>query len=723
MPSYKGKELTKYKEKTGGKNRNAVDGFYNTSDGEEFFIKKPDDLRELFAELFAGQLLEEFKSRGLIPQIYQQSFICTDFIQFEDGSYGLIQPKVLFTELHKIIGTSRYDASDRSPLWEMILGPNYYLLLTNLEHYFGLSMVLMFSLLIADYSVHSGNVICLELKNHLIQFGRIDFGAAFRNFGYQKNNENVLYPLEYQGLFNFTAYTKGYLGNYKKITGLFSAIAGKAQMLAAEIDEPLLCEMVTAVLSRMPGDLIDEITKKSLTSYLGIPSFMDLSLGNVTQKEPFCHDFAKILTLRLKKIIELKNLGHEKNKPSLYRSVSLENLGKRRSPLKVQFDLSFPDQLEFWQEILTKQNANLFREIEMEELVAQFHSFRDELISQAESIHSLKPSGTSSIPASEEGKFLQQAFNLYPDGSPVSQDSTLMTEHKKPHSLVWQEAEHTLSAAFNLLVIIRVSKETLAKQILEEAQQEAVNYLLKTVIDQIIDFKECYQRLLNQFEAAVVDSSCNNVKGKRESADLSHLDDKKNLTDEKNEQPEEFNEDFNGLEELNLLMQEKMAQDVIFRQILSSGEKECFSPILIRDLLAIKKFYDLKIAFLAAYDVDDGTQLALNAFYEEALIIRLSKMPWKKQAYLIIKIAYKEFGQVQPDPLLLVEALNMISGLFGGFTLPALGQTATHSHLFFEQNLSKRKKMESGQLLTKECLLEGQPTERILTGQASSVKY
>lgn len=147
MPAYKGKALTKTKDKEAGKNHDPRDGFYRNENGEEFFVKKPHDIKELFTELIAGRLIEEFKTRGLIDKIYHDSLICADLIQFEDKSYGLIQPKVSFTELHKIIRTSYWSGSDRDPLFEMFFGPSHYSLLMTQTggQYFGLATALMIS--------------------------------------------------------------------------------------------------------------------------------------------------------------------------------------------------------------------------------------------------------------------------------------------------------------------------------------------------------------------------------------------------------------------------------------------------------------------------------------------------------------------------------------------------------------------------------------------------
>ncbi|OCH99007.1 hypothetical protein A8135_09670 [Legionella jamestowniensis] len=253
MPTYKGLFLEKYKDKTGGKNKSDVDGFYRAKDtGEEFFIKQPEDKKELFTELLAGLFLQEFTQRiikvliseGKLPKGSEKSLIFADLIQLDNGSYALIQPKVAFIELFKIIGTGYKDGSDRDPLWEMVNGPSAYPALTQNGEYFGLSLSIMFSLLFCAHSVHSGNMVCLKpesshpLEQIISQFGRIDWGDAFRFFALNANNEeeDILFPAEYEGLFNLKKYTKGYIQNYRNIAGLFTAIAEKGSLLAKKIE-------------------------------------------------------------------------------------------------------------------------------------------------------------------------------------------------------------------------------------------------------------------------------------------------------------------------------------------------------------------------------------------------------------------------------------------------------------------------------------------------------
>ena len=78
MLRYKGKVLTKLNSTLGGKNQ--IKGFYKNSDGQLYFIKKPSDPKELFAELLAGLLLKQFKKRELIAPHYMNSLIEADWV-------------------------------------------------------------------------------------------------------------------------------------------------------------------------------------------------------------------------------------------------------------------------------------------------------------------------------------------------------------------------------------------------------------------------------------------------------------------------------------------------------------------------------------------------------------------------------------------------------------------------------------------------------------------
>ncbi|KTD23804.1 substrate of the Dot/Icm secretion system, LepB-like [Legionella lansingensis] len=707
MLIYKGKELKKFQDKVGGKNKHEVDGFYRTSDGEEYFIKKPQDPKELFAELFAGFLLEEFKRRGLIPKIYHNSFVCADVIPLEDGSYGLIQPKIKFTELHKIIGTGNRNGSDRSPFWEMLFGPDHYLLLTKLENYFGLSMVLMFSLLIGDYSVHSGNVVHLEPQEGAIQFARIDLGAAFRNFGYPENNENLFHPKEYQGLFNIAGFTKGYFSNYRKITGLFSAIAGKAKALIPVVDDELLKEIVSTVLKKMPANLIDDRTREDLSVYLGIPSFCKVGLGSNLNHEPFCTDFVNVLTLRLAKLAKLRDLSPKQN--NLYRSISSENLTQYMD-LSVHTDLPFPDQLDIWLQGLGHCQGDFFDKINLAELIKQFHFFKDVLIKQAELLDhqtSLLNKENNHAEAINESELLHQLFTLNTDGTPAF-NGPLSRSMQKPIATHWNDVEKVLAVSFNVIVTIRVAQETEDTSI-EHAKEYAFKTLLSALKEHLTTFHEVYKSLMKQFDVLSHSSSTTRPKNKKqqkieESKISAHIP----LTDKIDNQSSELVVARGILQEQISLLQERMKQDIMLKDALLNTKKMQLSSTLIRDLLALKEFYDKKIAL----NTDDGLgrdyNHSLDKFYRQMLHTRLSETPLRTQAKLMLKFAYQEFETSHDKAVLLADALRMIGILFDGLGLVAgLGHKAFDKNFFFNSALTPREPEPSQvRVVNKESLLD-----------------
>lgn len=310
MLGYKGKTLIKKDDKKAGKNRSAIDGFYHDEEGQEYFIKKPADKKELFTELFAGLILKELISRNLIEPQYISSLIHAELIQI-GNEYGLIQPKVSFTELYKIIGTGYSDNSDRSPTKEMRSGPYSYKALTEQRPHCGLPIALMFSLLFGDHSVHSGNVVVLnpisETEPSMKQFARIDWGASFRDFAHPDNNRDDLLDFyQYQGWFNLKRFTQGYFANYKNIRGLFPAMAQKAQDLRNAMDKNRVSmeEIVASAFSQVPAELLDAETKAQLANYMSIPSFATAKFGTGTESDcqRVSEIFSSLLNERLAKI-------------------------------------------------------------------------------------------------------------------------------------------------------------------------------------------------------------------------------------------------------------------------------------------------------------------------------------------------------------------------------------------------------------------------------------
>lgn len=505
MPTYKSKTLTLTSPKTGGKNKSPVDGFYTDSDGIEYFVKKPADSKELFTELFAGLILQEFMSSGLVEKKYHPSLICADVIQFEDGSYGLIQPKVSFTELYKKIDTAFRDGSDRAPWWEMIAGPKYYPSLTKQGKYFGLSTAMMFSLLLGDYSVHSGNVVCIPLGESTSQFARIDWGAAFRYFAHKDNNTDILKPHEYDGKFNIKAYTKGYVQNYRNINGLFPAIAQKGSELLEKISENTIFAIVGNALNKIPHDMLSQETRLDLANYMCIDSFKNACCGQPDNDAVFTRDFADILTARLSKITTIKEIAPE-NASDLYQSTT------DHIPLSIL--LSFDKETPFENLISTwhdnfSSNPYLHNgdtdNIDMAALAEQFNRYIENLVNKAEAAdlwnhdnnnpqNIVAPLyqgdnnakfGYAFISQYRESTLLRRLFSIDPDSMeaipffPYDNFSHTCTD---PH---WVNMATLLSAGSKIINLLG-----LIKKAQEMNQADSIKPLINSLKKQIILFNE-----------------------------------------------------------------------------------------------------------------------------------------------------------------------------------------------------------------------------------------
>ena len=491
---YQGEELIKTKPKRAGKNSSEYDGFYQNVSGKEFFIKQPVDAKELFTELFAGLLIKEFKQRGLIPPRYHNSLICADFIQFEDKSYGLIQPRIYFTELYKVIKTGYRDNSDRNPFLEMFLGPRYYPSLLGLERYFGLSMALMFSLLVGDNSVHSGNVVCLDTGSEIekiIQFARIDFGAAFRHFGYKDNNSNILYPFEYQGWLNLKGYTKGYFYNYKNIPGLFPVIAKKAKAILPRLHESLLIDMVASALKKIPVDLVNEKTKFELAKHLGLESFAKVCWDSDDKSQLFVVEFAHLLNERLKKISELEDSSFQQDKSKLYESVIEENTVSVNSAILIK---SFPQQIAIFCHLfstLDEKTSFDFTQVQLPQLVEQFNSFLNALLE----VGGAESSEISDIP---EVDILRQLYFLKSDATPCFSSSKheYSEESAGRENKSLEEIKILLTLSFDIVVTFRVALQTI--QDLNEheiSRQSVLDNLCEALKERLFSFKNVYQQV------------------------------------------------------------------------------------------------------------------------------------------------------------------------------------------------------------------------------------
>ncbi|RUR18529.1 hypothetical protein ELY21_07450 [Legionella sp. km535] len=518
MPTlYQGKELTRYKEKSGGKNNSNVDGFYKNTDNELFFIKKPADKSELFAELFAGLLLNEFKSRQIISEVYFPSLICADVIQFEDQSYGLIQPLVDFDELHKIIGTSYRDGSDRDPLKEALSGPDYYTTVTKLGESFGLSMALMFSLLLGAHSVHSGNIVVLKGNENSTstQFGRIDWGDAFRNFAHKDNNSNILYAYENRGIFNYRRFTKDYFLNFKKINGLFPAMAEKAKTLLPKLPEDILLDIVVSALKKIPADLLDQTTKNQLAGYMFMPSFKEVQLGPEAHVDQFATEMAQILEQRMNKISELKDFVAQEIPEHLYASV----IHVLPYTLTSEGFTSFPEIIKHWSSTIKPDAPIDLSGLNLSNLAQIFNQYVSDLALKCEATNQWAHSQTNNanifqpyykgqgeqihghafVPQYKESTIVRRLFSV--DSHTLNTPRFAAFEHaieqytKEHHGSAWTKIQTLLGLGQELIMLLNIANQIQKFGMDEEISQNIL--LFKTNLTEFLKAEAEVRELLD----------------------------------------------------------------------------------------------------------------------------------------------------------------------------------------------------------------------------------
>ena len=384
----------------------------------KWFIKKPDDKRELFIEGLIGRFYTKLKQEGLIEDKYHRSFICADFIPCDEGGFALIQPCEEFEELFRCIGTGYRDGSDRDTLYEMVAGPRLYPLLTQQGegNYFGLSFVLLLSLLVGNYSVHSGNIVILKKSNiytdegkEVKQFAGIDYGAAGRDFAHPDNNSNILVPREYtKGTLNLAWLTKGYITNYRNIHGLLSSMANHARMLQDKLPFEKVAEIFREIFAGIPAELRDEQSIDDLAQYMSI-KFDGEDLSPEDKYGQLTTTFINTLSSRLEKLTHLQETNNSASiqPTSMYASyvvdakstldassvaASFVDLGPKSStPATIEVDpgMSFPELLESWSTTLAQsaQQPDLSK-VNLELLIQQFNHYVGITAHQAE-LHAL----------------------------------------------------------------------------------------------------------------------------------------------------------------------------------------------------------------------------------------------------------------------------------------------------------------------------------------------
>ncbi|MGL6029311.1 MAG: LepB GTPase-activating domain-containing protein [Legionella sp.] len=515
MVTYKGKRLERFKEKTAGKNKSSVDGFYHNVDdhSEEFFIKKPEDKLELFTELFAGLLIQEFIDRQLVESKYHTSLIKADLICFVDGSYGLIQPCVQFDELFHLIGTANAAKTDRSAGYEAVYGPSQYAQIINYNQQFGLSIALMYSLLFGAHSVHSANIVVIDHGSKGKQFARIDWGDAFRNYGHPKNNEHILYPYETSGWFNYKKLTKDYFLNYQKITGLFPAMAEKAGRLNKVAPPETLVDMVACALKKIPANFLDQESLNKLAHYTAINEFAACKFGVEGNVDGAARAIAAVLSDRINKTTQLTDLtmGVQLPPENMYSSaISVHSIRLMRE------EASFAEQLTRWHALFNHNEPCIINPelIKLSELIDRFNEYLADLAVQSDQLgvwqnmfthniftphckgeHTQAIHGHAFIPQYKEGIVFNRLFRLN-----SAQGTARFAAFEQPmqaYSLAhpdsfWVVMTQLATAGTNVINILESS---------QKAQIEQMDEVVSDNTDRLRDALAEFNRLKLQLEA------------------------------------------------------------------------------------------------------------------------------------------------------------------------------------------------------------------------------
>ncbi len=215
------------KNSRGGSQYNGFYTFYkegqNPNEQGEYFIKVPKKETEFFFEALAARIICKFKDNKILPQDYHDLLVTAEPVTIFDGdkkTKALASKKAKVTELFKLFFPWE-KRSIRSNKLEKFDNKYLYQLITSFKSAnSGLSMVIFISLLLGDYSVHSGNIFGTIGKDGKICLGKLDFGAAFRDF---MKNKSLVKAYEYE-VSLYKKWYKNYLEYYLRIPGFIESL-------------------------------------------------------------------------------------------------------------------------------------------------------------------------------------------------------------------------------------------------------------------------------------------------------------------------------------------------------------------------------------------------------------------------------------------------------------------------------------------------------------------
>lgn len=365
------RDYVRIKRKLDGKNKGTYDGTYVTKEaydrvlpeenktklssyvkGEVFFLKMfpfGKKMVEGFAEAFVGRLIEALIAAGLIEAEYVDCFAPASIIDLPNqAGPALWQPFALGAKLLYQCADDDLEAkpffSEASGILLGTGGYERYLQALPHQRHTGLSFIVMFMIWVANYSVHSGNIL-VTLKNDMNLFMVIDYGAALRNFMGTKNQNDIWVPLETQlGLMDSSGngalrLDKHYVRHYQTIPGFLNATVAHATTLSVNLLKKgqQFSSIVTQVTQKIYTRYMQAVTLKGeetavardhLFSYIYGECYDDISSSlNDMQNEALTallsRAIFKVMVDRLKKIASYKEPVHASDASNVSRYASI----------------------------------------------------------------------------------------------------------------------------------------------------------------------------------------------------------------------------------------------------------------------------------------------------------------------------------------------------------------------------------------------------------------
>jgi hypothetical protein len=350
--------LYRKSDKIDGVHHGPYDGFYSDRSDEvkeseldkhiKYFIKSPANEKayiESFTEYFAGQFYNQLWKEGLIKDTYKKCFVAARYGKVikndeedEAGNpeYVLIQHYVkekrdlfkIFAMPQELINLNEIFKNyrkKRNPFIEYFFSGNqcralarYFTTRSGIGASDSLNLLLMLSIVLGDYSVHSANIFYSKETTNF--FGRWDFGAALRYFAHPGNHKNILIAQEYRGLLSwYKLFTKNYLRHYiTYIPYCLAEIKQKAKEFKETLDnnsgKDTLIQIITKIINTIPPDMFTKEQKEKIANYINIPEFsqlfsdeMDINID--MQNDPvdrFSSMLADVIYLRIEKLANIK---------------------------------------------------------------------------------------------------------------------------------------------------------------------------------------------------------------------------------------------------------------------------------------------------------------------------------------------------------------------------------------------------------------------------------